>query len=291
MDYLQQVQKAVDFIEANLDQPIALQAVAQAAGISHWHFQRIFKALSNETLKTYIRSRRMARALEKLLNSEQKIIDIAISAGFATQESFSRAFKQAFSITPNEYRKLGDNSLFLKKLQIDRDYLLHVNQNVSLEPEIYQQEAMQLVGLKTSFYSVDSEKNNIADKLPPLWEAFLNRMDRIPNRQPDKAYGVIQQLKQDSSQLEYTAAVEVRQTGELPAGMSRLKIPAATYACFAHQGEVKNLDNTVNYIYSNWLLGSGYTHTYGPDLEIYGADYHPVSKKSVIHYAIPIDGI
>ncbi len=288
MNYLQRVQKGIDFVEANLDHDFSLFEVAQAANISQWHFQRIFKALTNETLKTYIRSRRMAAALDKLLTTKQAILDIAICAGFESQESFTRAFKKAFMMTPNEYRKLGNRSLFLKKLQFDSEYLQHINKNLSLEPDIYHQQAMLLVGMRTCFYSVDSDKNNIADKLPPLWNAFLKRMDAIKNCVPGVGYGVIQQTKENTEQLEYYAAVEVNQLDELPEDMVSIEIPAATYAKFTHKGAVKNLDNTVNYIYSSWLLQSDRPHTSGADLEIYGAEYHPVSDESVIYYAIPV---
>ena len=64
MNYLQNVQAGIDYIEKNLDAEISAANIAKVAGISQWHFQRIFKALTNETLKTYIRSRRFANALE-----------------------------------------------------------------------------------------------------------------------------------------------------------------------------------------------------------------------------------
>ena len=288
MNYLKQVQMGIDYIEAHLDFDIAIAQVAVAAGISEWHFQRIFKALTNETLKTYIRSRRFANSLEKLLATDARIIDIALSAGFESQESFTRAFKKAFDMTPNEYRTLGHKSLFLKKVQFDAEYLQHINQNISLEPEIYTQKQLLLVGLKTNFYSVDSEKNNIAEKLPPLWAAFLARMHEIENVVAGIGYGVVQQAPEQSDQLEYYAAVEVAAHGTLPRNMSSIEIPASTYAKFTHKGKVQNINNTVNYIYSSWLLQSGKRHTYAADLEFYGADYHPVSDESLMHYAIPV---
>ena len=291
MNYLKQVQIGIDYIEANLDFDITLVEVALAAGISQWHFQRIFKALTNETLKTYIRSRRFANSLEKLLVTNTRIIDIAVSAGFESQESFTRAFKKTFDMTPNEYRKLGNKSLFLKKAQFDIAYLQHINQNISLEPEIYNQSKLLLVGLKTCFYSVDSEKNNIAEKLPPLWSDFLSRKNEIENITSSIAYGVVQQTKENTDQLEYFAAVEVSTLGTLPQNMVSVEIPASRYAKFTHRGEVKSINNTVNYIYSSWLLQSGMRHTYGADLEFYGAEYHPVSDKSIIHYAIPVKAL
>jgi len=287
-NYLAQIQRGIDYIEANLDFDITPAQVAEQAGISQWHFQRIFSALTNETLKIYIRSRRLAISLDKLLVTDIKIIDIALSAGYESQESFTRAFKKAFNLTPNEYRKLGDKSLFLKKVQFDAEYLKHINVNISLVPDIYIQKEMQLVGLKTCFYSVDSEKNNIGEKLPPLWQAFLQRMGEIENIIPGNCYGVVQQTNAKSEQLQYYAAIEVSEVGILPEKMDCIKIPSATYAKFTHQGNAKKINNTVNYIYSSWLIQSGKRHSYAADLEIYGAEYHPESDQSVMHYAIPV---
>ena len=230
------MQKGIDYIEANLDFDITLAQVAHEAGISQWHFQRIFKALTNETLKTYIRSRRLANSLDKLLFTEDRIIDIAFNAGFESQESFTRAFKKAFGLTPNAYRKLGDNSLFLKKVQFDTEYLTHINQNVSLEPDIYSQPERKFVGLKTTFYSVDSEKNNIGEKLPPLWERFMSRINEVEHSVPGICYGIIQQTKSKTDLLEYYAAIEVTKVDSLPDEMASITIPAATYAQFTHRG-------------------------------------------------------
>lgn len=292
MDYLTQVQKGIDYIEANLDYELSLSQVAQHAGISQWHFQRIFKALSNETLKTYIRSRRLANALDKLLTTDQKIIEIAITAGFESQESFTRAFKKAFDMTPNQARKIANKNLFLKKIEFTPEYLEHVSQNISLNPEIYTQRKLQLVGMKTCFYSIDSEKNNIAKEIPPLWDDFLSRMDEIENSIVGIGYGVIQQTKEKTDQLEYYAVLEVTKLTTLPKGMVSIEIPESKYAKFTHKGKVENIDNTVNYIYSNWLMQSGqqhyYRHSYAADIEIYGIEYLPDSDDSVIHYAIPV---
>jgi len=288
MHYLTQVQKGIEYIEANLDEEISLHEVAKQAGISQWHFQRIFKALTNETLKTYIRSRRLSIAFEKLLTTDKKIIDISIAAGFESQESFTRAFKKAFDMTSNEARKVGNKNLFLNKVQFDAEYLRHININLSLTPEIVTQERMQLVGVKTEFYSVDSEKNNMADKLPLLWDEFVPRMEEIQHKVSGLACGVIQQTKEKTDLLEYYAAVEVSDINDLPEGMVSVEIPVSTYAKFTHKGNVASINNTVNYVYSSWLMQSDKRHTYGADLEIYGEEYIPDSDDSVVYYSIPI---
>ncbi len=288
MFYLKKVQIAVDFIEGRLDQDIQLVDVAKAAGMSQWHFQRVFKALSKETLKTYIRSRRLANALEKLRVTDERIIEISIAAGYDSQAAFTRAFKKTFGLTPNAYRKIGESSLFLKKLELSADYLRHINKNLSLEPEIVTQEAMSLVGKRTTFFGSDSEKNNIADKLPSLWEAFLPHLDEVKSRIGIACYGVIRQLPGDGEELEYFAVTQVKDLKNIPNEMVGIGVEASEYARFSHRGDPRMLDDTVSYIYSTWLMSTSLRHTYGPDLETYAQDYDPTSPESLIYYSIPI---
>ncbi|MCA9623647.1 MAG: GyrI-like domain-containing protein, partial [Myxococcales bacterium] len=207
---------------------------------------------------------------------------------YDSQESFTRAFKQSFGITPHRYRRLGDKALFLRKVRLDADYLAHLQTGVSPAPVLEERGELSMVGLATTFFGVDSERNNIASEIPALWAAFLPRLEEIPHRVPGTCYGVIRQAEADSERLEYVAAMEVSSLGPLPEGMVAARIAASRYARFDHRGAVAELDHTVSYAYSTWLLGSGMRHTYGPDLEIYGADYHPTSAESLIHYAIPV---
>ncbi len=289
MNYLDQIQRSVDYIEANLDQTISINAVAREAGMSQWHFQRMFRGLTGDTVKDYIRSRRLGQALDLLLNTNQRIIDIALQADFESQESFTRAFKAAFDITPAQYRKAGKRHPFPKKIKFDQDYLEHINKGMNTVPEIYMQKEMCFVGLRTSFFGTDSEKNNIGEKLPPLWQQFLSRLPEIRNTVGGTCYGIVRQLKENSDELEYFCAIEVTALSDIPEGMLTIKTPACTYAKFTHKGAVNLIDSTVNYIYSTWLPRSGRRHTYAADLEFYGAGYRPDSDESIMHYAIPID--
>lgn len=288
MSYLRQVQAGIDYIESRLESDITPTEVACHVGISRWHFQRTFKALTNETLSAYIRARRLANSLDLLLSTDLRILDIAVSAGYENQESYTRAFRHSFDITPSAYRRMGRHTLFLKKVEIDENYIRHIQASVTLEPAIRVQPERKIVGIRTTFFSVDSEKNNIAQKLPALWESFLSRLAEIKNAINGVCYGALYRITEDDEQLNYIAGIEVRDIESIPDGMEAIILPECHYAHFTHRGAVAQLDTTVNYIYSNWLLKSGHKHTYGPDLELYGANYHPTAKDSIIQYAIPI---
>lgn len=285
MNYLAQVQRGIDYVETHLEDDLRTKDVARHAGISHWHFQRLFRALTSETLKGYIRGRRFARALEKLSGTNERVLDIALGAGFETQESFTRAFKDAFGVPPAQYRKSPHLVPIVPKVRIDRDYLLHVHRDIAREPVIVNQKALTCLGMRTQFFGPESEKNNMAAKLPVLWDAFLPRMIEVP-MVGNTAYGIVEQTRSD--ELNYWAAVPIQGARTAARGFSRVDVPKARYAQFTHRGSVDTLDRTVSYIYSAWLIQSGFRHTYGPDLEMYGPEYVPNSPESVMHYAIPV---
>lgn len=99
--------QAIVFIENHLYNPISTRDVAKAVSYSYYHFHRYFSAVTGETIGNYIRSRRLTQAAWDLTHSKKKIIDIGFSLYFETAESFTRAFKDGYSMTPTEYRKNG----------------------------------------------------------------------------------------------------------------------------------------------------------------------------------------
>ena len=287
-DYLSELQRGIDFAESMLDEDLALADVARAGHLSQWHFQRIFRSLTGETLKGYIRSRRLARSLDRLLEDRLRIIDIAVLAGFESQESYARAFKKEFGVTPSDYRRIGSRSRFLHKLELDQDALAHLHRRVSLEPVLREQPGLQLVGMRTHYYGADSAKNNLSSRLPALWAQFVPRAGEVPHHVPGCLYGVITQTAADTDLLEYHAAVAVERFATVPEGMVALEVPPACYATFEHRGAATELDRTVSYAYSTWLLRSGRRHTSGPDVEMYDQRYKAESADSVITYALPV---
>ncbi len=99
---------------------------------------------------------------------------------------------------------------------------------------------------------------------------------------------MIRQTAPDAELLDYLAAIEVSEVDAVPDGMTTLELPRIRYARFEHAGPATELDHTVNYAYSAWLLGSELRHTGEADLEIYGPRYDPSSESSLIHYALPV---
>ena len=293
MKYLDSIRQGIDYIEDNLDKPISLSSISAHANMSHWHFQRIFKALTNETLKSYVRSRRIANSMDSLFDKERSILDVAIASGFESHESYTRAFQKLFGYSPSEYRQRASQSLIIKKARFDQDYLENLHQNLNLEPRIYTMPARVVVGTKIEVIGIESEKTNIAEKLPALWQGFISRLSEIPYQVEDVCYGIItiEENQSGEQKLFYMSCIEVSELGVIPTGMVSATLPKQQYAEFKHTGQV-NTDHfnlTISYIYSSWLLRSNMKHTYGADVETYGSEFNYESDESVVYYAVPIE--
>ena len=101
------IQATIDYIDSHLDDELDIQALAARTEMSFWHFLRVFRATVGETVKDYIRRRRLTRAAYELLETDQNIIDVALGAGFETHEAFTRAFRAQFGVSPREFRAAG----------------------------------------------------------------------------------------------------------------------------------------------------------------------------------------
>lgn len=109
MDYTKDIQLALLYIENNLTGDLSSKEIAKKAGMSEFHFQRVFKKQLGMGVYKYLQKRRMAHASLLLLKSELKIIEIALISGFSSQEAFSRVFKSYYQLPPRQYRNQFKN--------------------------------------------------------------------------------------------------------------------------------------------------------------------------------------
>ena len=99
------IQKTLDYIETNISEEFEIEWLANEAALSLFYYQRLFSRLVRKPVREYIKLRRLARACQSLESKKTRILDIALDCGFKNHETFTRAFKEAYGMTPESYRE------------------------------------------------------------------------------------------------------------------------------------------------------------------------------------------
>lgn len=127
----EQIQLTIDYMEEHLSEEMDIGRMAELAALSPFYYQRLFKRLVKKTVMEYIRLRRMAKAAVLLLQSDTRILDIALDLGFSSHEQFTRIFKDTFGMTPEAYRKNPVTLNYMTRPQLLLNYVM-IDENVPL---------------------------------------------------------------------------------------------------------------------------------------------------------------
>jgi AraC family transcriptional regulator len=136
-EYIKRINKVLTYIDKNLNAELSLQTISNVAFYSPFHLHRLFKAITNETLNTYITRKRIERTAMMLIHDkEYSIADIADKYGFKNDSTFSRTFKKIYGQSPSEFRKSNlDNFSKISKVNsnngkadfITEEYICNIN--------------------------------------------------------------------------------------------------------------------------------------------------------------------
>lgn len=283
MDYRLALEQAIIYVEDRLGEAIKVEDVAQAAGYSYYHLNRQFTAILGESIGSYIKKRRLANAAKALLYSNLKIIDIALDNGFESAESFSRAFKWVYKISPQEYRINRLDTFIASKHKLSSDLLEHLTCNVTVHPYIITIPETKVAGIR----GTTTLKDN---KLAELWQEFIQISPQIPHRSlHGRGFGICEachdnSLYSMSNEVLFTevAGIEVDSFDGLTTNFVQKIIPEGRYAVFTHTGTLRKLPQTFQYIWGTWSLNTKEEIDDREDFELYDQRYlgydHPESK-------------
>ncbi len=96
--------RAKDLADSRYAEPLGVEQLARAAGLSRAHFSREFKSAFGETPHAYLLTRRLERAASLLRNTDRRILDICLSVGLQSPGSFTTSFTRTYGMPPAAYR-------------------------------------------------------------------------------------------------------------------------------------------------------------------------------------------
>jgi len=96
--------RAKDFADASYCEPLGVEELARAAGLSRAHFSREFRRAFGESPHAYLLTRRLERAAALLRGTDRSVADVCYSVGLRSVGSFTTSFTDTFGISPGGYR-------------------------------------------------------------------------------------------------------------------------------------------------------------------------------------------
>jgi AraC-like DNA-binding protein len=96
--------RAKDLADARYGDPLGVDALAGAAGLSRAHFSREFRRAFGEPPHAYLLTRRLERAAALLRSTDRSVADICFSVGLQSVGSFTTSFKRTYGVSPTTYR-------------------------------------------------------------------------------------------------------------------------------------------------------------------------------------------
>jgi AraC family transcriptional regulator len=220
-----------------LDDPPSLAELASAASVSPFHFHRIWRALTRETVGQTILRLRMEASQELLLVKDASVTETATAIGFGTPQSFARAFRRHTGLTPSEHR---NSQSFVAKRET-ADMKLAVDRRGEIMVVALRREGKPYTDLNATFGQVWS------------WAEATDTLQHLQG-----IYGI--QLDDPASvpvnELRYDAGLALGVTSA-PEPFRVLRLPAGEFACLLHYGSYDGLEAATQYLVGEWLLRSG----------------------------------
>ena len=237
MNWIQGVQRAIDYVEANITENLDFEEVAKQAYSSSFHFQRVFHILCGFSLGEYIRMRRLSLAGEELSKGTVKIIDIAMKYGYDTPESFTRAFTRFHGIAPSEAKRGGKVRIFTP-LSVK----LTLTGGSKMDYRIEKRDAFQVVCKRKRVGKPQSA--NATPDITEMWQEYgadgtMGRLLACMPKHPvmKGLLGICFSAELNAEQFPYGIGVEY-DGGTVDEDLEVVTIPANTYAVFTSKGKM-----------------------------------------------------
>lgn len=234
MDYkAEAVYKMQNYILEKISEEIALDDLSTVCGYSPWYSYRLFLQYTGFTPSDYMRKIRLTNSALRLRDEREKVIDVALEAGFSTPESYQRAFFKEFGINPKEYAL---NPIMISLFHpYNVEYKKKEQKNMKEIANIFitriEKPARKVLikrGIKAKDYFEYCEEVGC-----DIWGQLLS----IKGISPEPVAMWLPKKYRKMNTSEYVQGVEVAldYKGEIPEGMDIIELPHAKYLMF--QGE------------------------------------------------------
>jgi AraC family transcriptional regulator len=292
-DYRNRLERVFQFIDENLDSKLSLSEIAKHAYFSEYHFHRIFKMLTRETLNEHITRRRIEKSVLDILHKESSISEISHRYGFSDNSSYTKAFKKYYGMSPSEFKRLNPNKFskiypIISKIgQVYPDldeYVCIIN---NLKNWIKMNSNIEVKQLPEQHYFYITCIG--PQELPSAFQKLIAWA--IPNGLMSNE-AKLMTVYQDSLKVteedkaRFRACFLVKDT--LDSEFENASIPSGKYIIAKFEIVLDDFEKAWTGLYA-WMDENGYERSEGESFEIYHNNFneHP-EKKAIVDFHIPI---
>ncbi len=174
MDHNELIERSLYYIEDHLEEPLSVEAVSDAFGMSKYYFHRLFSAMMGCSLNQYILSRRLNASLRWMQDDGLSLTDLAYRLNFGTQASFTRAFRRHYHAAPSAVRAGRHSVSPVPVPAVVKRPVKNINGDVVADFTLTPFQAARISGIA---FEVDLATEDYKKKIRDHSEMLLSRID------------------------------------------------------------------------------------------------------------------
>lgn len=301
-EYIFRINRTIDYIESNIENPMTLEELATVANFSKFHFSRLFQSIVGETPFQFILRVRLEKAATFILNNNnESISEIAYKCGFSDISIFSRNFKNYFHVSASQYRANKSNNSNLSQQDSNR-HQCDEKSTPYFCPEL------QTIKWRTN---MKLNKGVEVKELPKMTVAYIRHIG--PYHGNDKLFesiwnklfswagprGLIGGKDFKSlvvyhndpnvtidDKLRMSVCITVPPETKVEGEVGKMNIEAAKYVIARFELSAQDFQEAWNWVYGQWLPTSGYQPDDKPCFEMYPEE--PKDGKFIVDICVPV---
>jgi len=265
--YEDRILRVLAYIHDHSAGDLSLDALADVAAMSRFHWHRVFRAITGETCAQAVRRIRLHRAACWLVQTDKPVAQIAGQVGYPNVKSFARAFSEAYGSSPAAFRKGGQVRPPNPQFKTG-EYPMHPV-TTRTEPArrlvaLPHKGAYAEIGKSFEAFVALCETRQLWPQLGASIGLYLDSPEAVPE-----------------DQLRSYAGAEYR-GDETPEGMENLQIPGGKTAVLTYKGPYSGLHTAYHSLFGNWLPQSGEEPADQPSYEIYLNDPRETAPEDLL---------
>jgi AraC family transcriptional regulator len=275
-DHKQRINDVLHFIHSDITEELSVEQLSRIASLSPFHFNRVFKKVTGESVHNYVKRVRLEHAANALLfNPNSSITQILQESGFISNASFTHAFKECFGVTPTKWREVDiPTSISENIAEISP---LHVK--IGYEPR-----------KKVAYVRHKGYNRSIKEAWLKLQEwCYDTRIDFDKHHMVALHHSNPNIVKKED--CHYVACLELDENKEYyrSGEIGVMYTPRFFCAKFSLVGKYGDLMKFMDYIYYRWLPKSGYEKVHLPSMAIYHKN-HFIREDEVfeLDFLVPV---